>query len=385
MQNALTVIVNIRATEVGALDRYLRAIGNHIPNNPCIDFSGFITTHFARWVIFDEDTNPRLMFTSTHDGSVEQYIGWMLDHLGAALDDIWGRCEGYPGGRTLNPARFRQTFTGYLKDHSYPAAAFFLAYPNRTVAQVGLSRRVHEALCGVLNGPDVEQFVSTLADLPIIPEKTERGAGDVLSMIVSLPARLLLNGLAPSLLKLVSSKAKLDTNTPSQTITVPLDLTERRIVQNELTIICDINPRRLLRLKIVLWLIGWLVVRFGNGTLSNIATVHFARWVIFDDGTRLLFESNYDGTWEQYIGDFIDQAWRGLDLIFNNCTGYPRGGARDSQQFKQAIASHQHRAQIFYSAYPDISVRNIRNDVAISDQLSVMLGQKAMIEWLRRL
>jgi len=33
-----------------------------------------------------------------------------------------------------------------------------------------------------------------------------------------------------------------------------------------------------------------------SAALQRIGTIHYARWVIIDDGARLLFTSNFDGT-----------------------------------------------------------------------------------------
>ncbi len=64
---------------------------------------------------------------------------------------------------------------------------------------------------------------------------------------------------------------------------------------------------------------------------------------MIDDGRRLLFLTNYDGSWENYLDDFIDKAALGLTGIWSNTLNFPRtrflvlGGARDEKRFK-AIA-----------------------------------------------
>ena len=42
--------------------------------------------------------------------------------------------------------------------------------------------------------------------------------------------------------------------------------------------------------------------------LQKINTIHYARWVIIDEGTRLLFTSNFDGTADQYLKQFLLSA-----------------------------------------------------------------------------
>ena len=39
-----------------------------------------------------------------------------------------------------------------------------------------------------------------------------------------------------------------------------------------------------------------------------IASIHEARFVLFDDDTRLLFATSFDGPWDSYMEDFAVQA-----------------------------------------------------------------------------
>ena len=67
--------------------------------------------------------------------------------------------------------------------------------------------------------------------------------------------------------------------------------------------------------------------------LAGVKTIHFARWTFIDDRRRMLFTSNYDGSLENYMDDFIDKIAWSLNAAFSNGVGYPRtrwliGGGR---------------------------------------------------------
>jgi len=117
------------------------------------------------------------------------------------------------------------------------------------------------------------------------------------------------------------------------------------------------------------------VYKFNKGKLGNIPTIHFARWVRIDGGKRLLFFSNYDGSWESYLGDFIDKASVGLTGVWSNTRWFPRAlmllfrGAKDEQRFKAWTRTHQIYTDVWYSAYKTLSVRNILNNTDIYDGL----------------
>src|SRR3954466_5935806 len=50
----------------------------------------------------------------------------------------------------------------------------------------------------------------------------------------------------------------------------------------------------------------------GGGAISGLGTIHMVRWVIFDNETRLLFATNFDGDVEDYMRDFALKAPQGI-------------------------------------------------------------------------
>ncbi len=386
MQNALTVITMIKPGEAQPLRDVLNEIGLNIKRNKYIRFAEIPTTHFARWVMIDDDT--RLVFTSNFDGDLDTYLDELMDKGCAALEPIWGHCEGYPEGGPVS-LQFQKAFKAYLKANSHEYAAFYMGYKDRTVKEVYTYIRLRQKLENFLNLKPVEELLAMLGSLPTQPKKPNpilKGFGTLLS----LPLLFILNLFLPVLLSIISPRpAKAgQPNDPTVSVSAPLAFTEREsIVQNELTIISTIDPKRLRRLQTIMFLLKYIARYFTDGSLSNISTIHFARWVIYDNGKggkNLFFESNYDGTWEQYIGDFVDKAHVGMDAIWGNCLGYPERGSLDLQAFKKVILDHQKRAEVFYSAYPNDSVKNILNDIAIGEGIQKTMGEKGVEDWLRR-
>src|ERR1700686_2477049 len=89
---------------------------------------------------------------------------------------------------------------------------------------------------------------------------------------------------------------------------------------------------------------------------DRIGTVHDLRFVIFDDDTRVIFASTFDGTWESYIDDFATIIPDEIDLLFHECAGYPGIHSADIRNW---IVKQQVEATAFYSAYPDAPVREV--------------------------
>src|SRR5438067_1287264 len=102
---------------------------------------------------------------------------------------------------------------------------------------------------------------------------------------------------------------------------------EDHLVHNPFTAIGFVKPGRfrLLTLTGVLYAIDYVTRHvFNRGDLAGVKTIHFARWVFLDGRRRVIFASNYDGSLESYMDDFIDKIAWGLNIVFSNGLGFPR-------------------------------------------------------------
>lgn len=168
---------------------------------------------------------------------------------------------------------------------------------------------------------------------------------------------------------------------------------ERRDAQNLLIGLNRIKSGwfRLLTLRFVLWLIHGIKYLDKAGSLAGVSSIHFARWTIIDRGRQLLFISHYDGDWDAYLGDFVEQASREMTAIWSNCTGFPRswflfgGGAKDQRAFKAYARASQHETLWVYRAYPDLTVCDIENHTAIREALGTPLDAAGLEALVRRL
>jgi hypothetical protein len=143
-------------------------------------------------------------------------------------------------------------------------------------------------------------------------------------------------------------------------------------MQTQITGITRIKPGRAAQLRAVL---GMVKTAGAESPIARIGTIHFARWVLIDDDTRLLFTSNFDGSWEEYIDAFVDEAPDGFDAIWSNCEGYPDGGCRDRAAFKAYIGRHSFPATLYYSAYPDATVKEVRRALRTKQKFDAFLEE----------
>ena len=99
---------------------------------------------------------------------------------------------------------------------------------------------------------------------------------------------------------------------------------EDAVTQNQLTLVTTIGPGGQARVEAVMALIdGYSRHLAPPGSLMGICTIHFVRWLVIDEGRRLVMLSDYDGSWEAYIDEFAEMILSGLDAIWGTALGYP--------------------------------------------------------------
>lgn len=146
---------------------------------------------------------------------------------------------------------------------------------------------------------------------------------------------------------------------------------------------------RQVSLRFALWLIAEL--RAGSsrpGFLDRIGTIHFARWILLPNSDRLVFLSNYDGSWQSYLEDFIARLREGLTSVWSNTRDFPKttslflGGAEDGARFKRWARRQQVPTRFWYSAYPQLTTGRIRANAAIRHGFASASTEIEAAKWL---
>jgi len=429
-QRGLTIISQINKEKVAPLDALLRSIGDDVAKQTQIPFGNVPVLHFASWVIFNDGApGPQLIFESNFDGTAAEFLQQLSQQARNGLDQIYSHCSDYRAGSNS------KSICEYLQAHVVNTDTFYVSCGGCTLSQILHDNQLRERIEGFLGELPVpndaetvrrkiQEFVSndpTLAwsrqpaDPYTFLQRLRVRDVVILSCIVAIlfgPLAfgwkswgwwlvVLLVGLAGLYLILRRKEATdpsisdipVEDAQPAPAVVERLASRENRRPQNHLFSITTVKPGifRFSLLKVVLALIEFLGrMLYYKGSLGKIPSIHFARWTIIDDGKYLLFLSNFDGSWEHYLGEFIDQAASGLTAVWSNSVNFPRtwnlieGGAMDEQRFKDYARGMQLYTQLWYSAYPFLSVVNIENNAAIRAGLWGPMDPEGLNAWLRR-
>lgn len=138
---------------------------------------------------------------------------------------------------------------------------------------------------------------------------------------------------------------------------------------SELTAIAPLKPGGAERLR--------RIFDLTNGNMDGaqrVSTLHDMRFVFFDNDTRILFATTYDGDWDAYINDFATKIPGLMDLLFANVEGWP-GIA--SPTVKDVIAGYQIDAAGWFVANPQVTVVDTRRFQRMDRALTAFLDQMA--------
>lgn len=127
-------------------------------------------------------------------------------------------------------------------------------------------------------------------------------------------------------------------------------------------------------------------VKSLQSDLINLHFIQFARWVIvprhafpFLGGNQrreelqydyLLFFSNFNGTWNQYIDAFSAVLSKGLNLIWRWSEKFP--GSVPVTPFKNYITSVQYDTDYYFSAYPEATINDVESAHIVQNEVSAL-------------
>jgi hypothetical protein len=142
-----------------------------------------------------------------------------------------------------------------------------------------------------------------------------------------------------------------------------------------LTALTPIRPGRESELRALLRALP----RGPDSPLARLERTHFARWVVIDrlppdpprpdrlNAPYLLFTSNLDGDVESYLRELCERMPAEAHEIWSRCAGYP--GVDDAAAFTRWLLAHHVPTSFFVAAYPQATVRDVRNGLAAREQL----------------
>ena len=429
-QSSFMVVAPLDAGRVDELRSLLasmnRVPGMANPDNEIIPFGRLPDLHFARIVVLEDQTLddittayglPRqnfplyLAFLADFDGDVDRFRSQLISVARNGLGQIFSFCTDFKPGNDI--AR-------WMQQHEHRPSTMYNNWVGRTMQQI----REENALRQVLQVRVFQNGASEFKNSS--PEDIRRVARDFVRQEVD-SQRLKLTPLGKqplswrikNLLHLIFVPVLLLILSPLIVLYLPifaiqlrrrekrdLELAPRPTaeyvnklarledydVTNQFTAMGSLKPGIFRRwtLVVLLWLVEYTTRHvYTRGHLARVPSIHFARWVFIDDRKRLVFCSNYDGSLESYMDDFINKVAFGLNVVFSNGIGYPTTnwlffqGAKDEQRFKYFIRRHELPTEVWYNGHSGLTNFDLRRNALIRSGLEQQsMTHAEAIQWL---
>ncbi len=151
-----------------------------------------------------------------------------------------------------------------------------------------------------------------------------------------------------------------------------------------ITVMSPVWPLAKWWLRFLFW--GGRHLTFTLKKLEELSFIHYARWAVIDEfpdgegGERLhysylLFESNFNGTWDQYIDAFSEVLPVRMRAIWDTSFGFP--GPLPVEAFKGYIRRNEYVANHYWSAYPGAATTEIVSAAKVADAVESLRRQAA--------
>lgn len=415
-QAVFTVVAGIPDTHLDALRAVLDQIRANPAGNQLLPFEKFDRVHFASLMLAEGLAPSLLILELNADGTAADCLAALVAGAGAGLDALFAGSDGWPGSSAAPASRT------WLEERIVRPGAYHIGATGRTHERIRQEARLHDEIerfldaeeaAGRLTGATpasvrvrVQDLVRADASLawartsPPRQTASERMVhrarlyGAIAAAVLLLPLLLPVVAVGAVVLRMKERTDKVQDGPPDPDHVRRLEDEEDFAAQNHLASVIPVKPGLLRKvlLRTVLLAVN-LVARVSatNGSLGGIPSIHFAHWSMINGNRHLLFVSNFDGSWESYLGDFIDKAATGLTAVWSNTVEFPRArfvafdGAADGPRFRAWARAKQCSTRAWYTAYPGSTMSTIDNNTSIREGLFATLDEKGTAEWLARL
>jgi hypothetical protein len=416
-QNPLTLLTPVKEDRFEKLNGILEKFQSGLNDSLNERFNQLGTLHYARWFILQESsfrdktafTVPvRLVFSSNFDGNEDEHAEGLVTVFPEYFDELYDCCEDYPEPEDRNT----ESRKNYLLKWRVKTTAFYPGAPGRSLKQIQQEDQLKNFICNYIkrnqwNGMSaikiqnaIRQEIDNHPEFEWSKEETPTAKINWPRMVIlGIILLILLPVIIIWLLVLHFFYERRDRNCVDKRSDLDDDLVKRLEThedlfnQNQFTQVLVVKPGKIRLITLHAFMIFSRVLIsnfFVKGKLMGIPTIHFARWVLIDNNKHMMFFSNYDGSWQQYLGDFIDKSGWGLTAIFSNTMIFPKtrflltGGAYDEEHFLAWSRGTQVLTQVWYSAYHHLSIKNIVNNTLIRNELRKNLSEKQAQLFLKR-
>lgn len=288
--------------------------------------------HYARMTIIDD----RLHLSMVYDNDIEAALQ-LMERNATRLDPILALTENFPS----QGVAYRPDFSAWLQAYTLPNLLLYSAFDRGSEPAIRESVRLRD------------NFMALAETVTREPTRAEPAWTEFLE----------------------ENRARIHNHSDNaEDQLTPFQLRDPNL-QNPFTMVFTVIEEKVPKLVDTLKVGEWAIERLDIHPLKEIPTVHYARFSRYSQ-RQMLFDSVYDGEWEQYVDDFATRIPGKLDKVWGDAVGYPPGKAKDAPELKKFLEARRIERDYFYMAYTEMTVKEIQKSLALGKAL-VKFSQRA--------
>jgi len=151
-----------------------------------------------------------------------------------------------------------------------------------------------------------------------------------------------------------------------------------------LTLLTPVRPQWVPVLRFIVWTARFHPIFKKHSLQFNF--IYYVRWALFKEFpggerkryTYLLFESNFDVPWRQYIDAFAYVIPTDIRVIWGRGPAFP--GPPPAEPLKAWIAMNSLDGGHYYCAYPEASTRMVKGALEVRERFDRLVEDNARLE-----
>jgi hypothetical protein len=107
-------------------------------------------------------------------------------------------------------------------------------------------------------------------------------------------------------------------------------------------------------------------------------TLHYARWILFENDTRFIYYASFDTDMDKYLDDAARIfAESGVAGFFPDLEGFPDdpASASDAEAYRKFLADNGVESFYQFEGYPGVTVEEIKKALKVRNAFSNMLDE----------
>jgi len=112
--------------------------------------------------------------------------------------------------------------------------------------------------------------------------------------------------------------------------------------------------------------------------IEGVGTIHYARWIPFDNGTRFLYTVVFDGDFDKYWADFLPYFVKyKVPPVFTLAEDFPPDALTNVKSFKKFFRGHQVESLGEWGSFEGATMKETRKALRVNKAFQKVLDNPA--------